>query len=382
MSWFEQDGIWIIVTVLVAVLLLLVWRYWALMWISAFTNKFRPDEEDRSAGTSLIRRIVFWVGGILIIGTATLLILWFAGADIGTVTDDLENAGDTVWEWLKNSGVHIAIIITVAIALQQAIRSLIPPLVHSQTVRKEKKRRIIEEAEQRAVTLSGFVVSVGVVLIWVIAFFLALPELNIDIGPLLAGAGIIGIAIGFGAQGLIRDIITGLFVIIEDQYARGDWVQLGSVDGEVVYLGVRRTVLRDFDGTHHNIPNGEIKIASNYSKDWACVNMDISVSYGKDLDYVTEVINQVCEEIALEAKWQQVVIQVPHVLRVQKFGDSGIDMKVWGTTKPMMQWTAMGEIRRRLKIRFDEEGIEIPWPHMKLYFGRAAGEKSKVTSNS
>ena len=236
---------------------------------------------------------------------------------------------------------------------------------------------MIEEAEQRAVTLSGFFVGVAVVLIWVIVFFLTLPELNINIGPLLAGAGIVGIAIGFGAQGLIRDIISGLFIIMEDQYAKGDWVQLESINGEVEYLGVRRTVLRDFDGTHHTIPNGEIKIASNYSKDWACVNMDISVGYGEDLDHVTEVINQVCEEMASEAEWKQAIIQVPRVLRVQNFGDSGIDMKVWGTTKPMMQWAAMGEIRRRLKRRFDAEGIEIPWPHVKLYFGEAPGEKVK-----
>lgn len=378
-EWFKEDGIWLIVTVVIAVVLLLAWRYWVPRWITRFVNKITPSGEDWSGGARVIRRIVFWVGGILILAVATLLVLSFAGVDIGRVTDDLKEVGDDVLDWLKGSGIRVVVIVGIAILLQQIARSLIPHAVHGQVVRKEKKKRLIEEAEQRAETLSGFLVGVAVTLVWVAAFFMVLPEFKINIGPLLAGAGIVGIAIGFGAQGLIRDILSGLFIILEDQYAKGDWVQLGSIDGEVEYLGLRRTILRDFDGTHHTIPNGQITIASNYSKDWACVNMDVSVGYGEDMDHVMAVINEVCEDMAAETEWKRAIIQVPRVLRIQKFGDSGIDIKVWGTTKPMMQWGAMGEIRRRVKRRFDEEGIEIPWPHLKLYFGESPDEKAKTT---
>jgi len=225
-------------------------------------------------------------------------------------------------------------------------------------------------------TLSRFLVGAAVAIIWVVAVFMVLPEFNINIGPLLAGAGVIGIAIGFGAQGLIRDILAGLFIILEDQYAVGDWVQIAGVDGEVEYLGLRRTVLRDFNGTNHTIPNGEVKIASNFSKDWACVNLDISVGYGEDLDRVAEVLDRICEDMAAEDDWKRFIVETPRVLRVQNFGDSGIDMKVWGKTRPMMQWAVTGELRRRVKKTFDEEGIEIPWPHIKLYFGEAPSKES------
>lgn len=377
-DWFKEDGVWIVVTVVVAALLLLAWRYWVPRWITKLITRITPTGEDWGRGARVTRRVVFWVGAAVIIAAATLLILSFAGVDIGNVTDDLKDAGNSVLDWLSGSGIRVVIIIAIAIALQQIARSVIPHAVHGQVVKKEKKKRFIEEAEQRADTLSGFLVSVAVVIVWVVAVFMVLPEFRVNIGPLLAGAGILGIAIGFGAQGLIKDILSGLFIILEDQYSKGDWVQLGAIDGEVEYLGLRRTILRDFDGTHHTIPNGEITIASNYSKDWACVNMDLSVGYGEDLDRVMEVINEVCEEMAAEPGWKRDIIQVPRVLRVQNFGDSGIDIKVWGTTKPMMQWGAMGEIRRRVKIRFDEEGIEIPWPHLKLFFGEESEKKPPV----
>ncbi|MBT4513118.1 MAG: mechanosensitive ion channel family protein [Chloroflexi bacterium] len=377
-DWFKSDGVWILVTVVVTAVLLWAMRHWIPRWITSFVIKITPKGQDWSRGARVIRRTVFWIGSIIILAVAVLLVLGFAGVDIGRITDELKDVGDAIVDWLRGSGIRVAIIIAVAVLLQQIVRSLIPHAVHGQVVKKEKKKRFIEEAEQRAETLSSFLVGVAVTVIWVVVIFMVLPEFRINIGPLLAGAGVMGLAIGFGAQGLIRDILSGLFIILEDQYAKGDWVQLGSVDGEVEYLGLRRTILRDFDGVHHTVPNGEIKIASNYSKNWACINMDISVGYGEDLDRVAEVINQVCEEMSAESQWKKSIIQVPRVLRVQNFGDSGIDMKVWGTTKPMMQWGATGEIRRRLKRRFDEEGIEIPWPHMKLYFGEASDERSSV----
>ena len=370
-EWFKEDGVWILVTVIVAVLLLWALRRWVLRWLSALITRITPEGEDWSRGTRVARWLVFWGGSIVILVTATLFILEITGVNIGRITDRLKDAGDSILFWLSHSGIRVAVVIAVAFVMQQIARGMIPHLVRGQVVRKEMKKRFIEEAEQRAETLTHFLVGTAVTVVWLVAIFMALPDFGIEIGPLLAGAGIIGLAVGFGAQGLIRDIISGVFIIMEDQYAKGDWVQLGAIDGEVEYLGLRRTVLRDFDGTHHTIPNGEIKVASNYSKDWACVNMDIPVGYGEDLDRVMRVIDEVCSGIAEEEQWQETIIETPRVLRVQNFGDSGIDIKVWGRTKPMWQWSVTGELRKRIKYRFDKDGIEIPWPHVKLYFGES-----------
>ena len=368
-DWFLADGIWILVTVLGAAFLLWALRHWILRWLSALITRMTPEGEDWSRGVKTAHRIVFWLGSAVILAAAILLILYFAGVDIQGVTNGLRSAGDTIVDWLRSSGIRVAIVLIVAFILQQVIRSVVPHIVYGHVTRREKKKRFIEEAEQRAETLSHFLSLVAVTIIWVVAVFMILPEFKVDIGPLLAGAGIVGIAIGFGAQNLIRDLISGIFIIIEDQYAKGDWIQVGAIDGEVEYLGLRRTVLRDFNGTHHTIPNGEIKISSNYSKDWACVNIDIPVAYGEDLDRVTKVIDEVSITLAQEDQWRKTIIETPRVLRVQNFGESGIDMKLWGRTKPMWQWAITGELRKRVKKRFDEEGIEIPWPHVKLYFG-------------
>jgi len=218
--------------------------------------------------------------------------------------------------------------------------------------------------------LSGFVTGAIGIFIIIAAIFMILSEVGIDITPLLAGAGVAGIAIGFGAQSLIRDLLSGLFIILEDQYGKGDWVQLAGVNGMVEGVNLRRTVLRDLDGNVHSIPNGEVRLSTNYTKEWARVNLIIPVAYGEDLDHVTEVINRVGEELAKDETFGPIIMKAPRVLRVDNFGDSGIDMKILGETKPMRQWEVTGELRKRIKKAFDEEGIEIPWPHVKLYFGQ------------
>jgi small conductance mechanosensitive channel len=198
---------------------------------------------------------------------------------------------------------------------------------------------------------------------------------------MLAGLGIVGIAVGFGAQGLIRDIFSGIFILLEDQYRIGDVVNVAGIGGLVEEINLRRTVLRDLDGIVHSIPNGEIKVASNFTKGYSRVNLNISVAYGEDLDHVIEVINRVCKEMAEDPKWSTDFVSMPQVLRVDKLGDSGIDIKILGDTKPIRQWDIMGELRLRLKRTFDEEGIEIPWPHTKVYFGnspQAVIEKGRV----
>ena len=226
-----------------------------------------------------------------------------------------------------------------------------------------------EEIKQRVNTLSRVLVGTGLVIIIIIALFTILAEVGINITAALAGFGIAGIAIGFGAQSLVRDIISGFLILLENQYGVGDVVRIADIAGLVEEINLRRTVLRDLDGIVHSVPNGEVRVASNFTKGYSRVNMNISVGYGEDLDHVIEVINRVGKEMSKDPYWGSLMLTPPQVLRVDAFEDSGIAIKILGDTKPIKQWDVMGELRRRLKRAFDEEGIEIPWPHTKVYFG-------------
>ena len=219
--------------------------------------------------------------------------------------------------------------------------------------------------------MAGAVVSMYFQVSLVAAVFMIMAEIGINITPVVAGFGIAGIAIGFGAQSLVKDFIAGLFILIENQYGVGDVVRIADIAGIVEEINLRRTVLRDLDGIVHSVPNGEIRVASNFTQDWSRVNLNISVGYGEDLDHVTEVLNRIGKEMAEEPYWSELILDAPQVLRVDAFEDSGIAIKVLGDTKPIKQWDVMGELRRRIKIAFDEEGIEIPWPHTKVYFGNS-----------
>jgi small conductance mechanosensitive channel len=198
-----------------------------------------------------------------------------------------------------------------------------------------------------------------------------LLELQINIAPILAGFGVAGIAIGFGAQSLVKDLVAGVFVIMENQYRVGDVVRIADVAGLVEDINLRRTVLRDLDGIVHTVPNGEIRVASNFTKEWSRVNLNVSVAYGEDLDRVISVINRVGKELSEDPEWAPSILTPPKALRVDSLGDSGIEIKILGETKPMRQWDVMGQLRLRLKKAFDKEGIEIPWPHTKVYFGNS-----------
>lgn len=278
---------------------------------------------------------------------------------------------ESIQAWVEEHGPAVALAIVTSYVAYRALGSLLPPLVERTIRARGRGRRAREEMAKRAATLSSIFTGVAAVVIVVIALFSILSELGINIAPLLAGAGIVGIAVGFGAQSLIRDLINGLFVLIEDQYNKGDVVRVAGFIGLVEEVNLRRTVMRDLDGIVHSVPNGEITTSSNYTKEWSRVNLDVPVAYGEDLDHVIAVINRVGRELAADKGWASKIRQAPQVLRVNNFGDSGIEIKVLGETKPLMQWDVTGELRKRLKKAFDEEDIEIPWPHVKLYYGNA-----------
>jgi small-conductance mechanosensitive channel len=274
----------------------------------------------------------------------------------------------SVTDWLLHDGTRILIISVIGIALWFMLNRFLPPLIRG-TVRRNIEAETEGEGKKREDTLIDVLSGIGQVLIVLIVGFSILSVLNVPIAPVLAGFGIVGVAVGFGAQYLIRDLISGIFIIMENQYRVGDVVKVADISGLVEKITLRKTVLRDLDGIVHHIPNGEIKVASNFTRNFSRVNLNILVSYGTNLDHAIRVVNRVGEELAQDVNWRDIIITPPKVLRVDKLGDSGIELKILGDVKPIRQWEVMGELRLRLKNTFDIEGIVIPWPHMKVYFG-------------
>ena len=279
-----------------------------------------------------------------------------------------------VTDWLLQHGTRILIILAVGFALWFALKKLLPPLVRRTMVKVkgESKRGI----EKRRDTLISVFISAGRILIIIVVILMILSELDISITPILASLGVASLAVGFGAQYLIRDFIAGMFIIWENQYRVGDVIRIADTAGLVEQVSLRKTVLRDLDGILHHVPNGEIKVASNFTRHWARAHLNISVAYKEDLDRVMSILKKIWEELAEDPTWGQLIIsKTPSFLRVDNFGDSGIVIKLAGETLPIRQWDVMGELRRRIKRVFDEEGIEIPWPHVKLYFGERPVDK-------
>jgi small conductance mechanosensitive channel len=272
---------------------------------------------------------------------------------------------------LVNGAIQVAIIIVAAVILSLIIRLLIPKLIEKRIPRLRRETK--EQLAARSKTLSHIIVQVLTVLLWVFALVMILSQLGVDIAPLLAGIGVASLAIGFAAQNIIRDYLHGFFIIMEDWYREGEVAIIQGTGGLVEKITLRRTVLRDLNGTMHIFPNSRVEQASNMTRDWSRVNLDITVAYKENLDDVFKVINEVGQGLKDDPEWGKNLITTPTVTRVNNLGDHGVEIKILADTKPITQWGLMGELRKRLKDRFDEVGIEIPWPHTKVYFGNAPG---------
>ncbi len=277
---------------------------------------------------------------------------------------------EMVNEWVVKHGIFLLVIISVSYIIYRIFKALLPRVVESSVKARGKGRKAKAEMAKRSETLISMLRGMVLIVIITVATFSIIDEIGVPVAPLLAGAGIVGIAVGFGAQHLIKDFLNGLFILLEDQYNKGDVVKIAGISGQVEDINLRRTTLRDLDGLVHSIPNGEITTASNFTKGWSRVNLDISVSYRENLDHVIEVINRVCDTLASDVAFKAKILNTPQVLRVSNFSASGIDIKIVGDTQPLAQWEVTGELRKRIKEAFDEEGIEIPWPHLKLFFGQ------------
>jgi len=272
-------------------------------------------------------------------------------------------SGITAWFFPK--GFEIVLIIIGAILVNKVFSSSMKKLIKRMII---PSRYHSKEAEKkREDTLIKIFNNVFKIVIWVIAIVMILQILNVPVGPILATAGVAGLALGFGGQYLIRDIITGLFIILENQYRVGDVICVGDNCGTVEDISLRMTTLRDLDGNVHHIPHGEVKTISNLSKNYSRINLNVGVGYDSDLEKVKKVINKVGEGMVSDPDWKSLIIKAPQFLRVEKFADSAIEVKILGETEPGKQWEVAGEFRLRIKNAFDKEGIEFPFPQIVIH---------------
>ena len=225
------------------------------------------------------------------------------------------------------------------------------------------------DIDVRAEMITAVIVKVATVIVWIISLAMVLGVLGVDTAPLLATLGVASLGLGFATQDVIRDYLQGFFIFMEDWYRVGDWVVIAGMEGSVELITPRRTVLRETNGTMHIIPNGKIPHASNQTRDWARINLIVTVAYKEDIDHVYQVINKICQDMKNDPEYGQNMTTIPAAMRVSDLGDHGVDICIRGDTKPGEQWGLTGELRKRIKKKFDEESIEIPWPHTKVYFG-------------
>lgn len=225
------------------------------------------------------------------------------------------------------------------------------------------------EAEKRLHTLTGILRRGSFILIWLVFIMIFLRKFNIDIAPIIAGAGIVGLAVGFGAQELVRDFISGFFILLENQIRMGDVVTLNGTSGSVEDIQLRTVTLRDLSGTVHVFQNGKINTIANMTKGWSAMVFDIGVAYKEDLSKVIRVMQEVSEQLRNDEDFSQKILEPMEIFGLDQFGDSALIVKGRIKTRPGDQWTTGREYRKRLKEAFDENKIEIPFPHQTIYWG-------------
>jgi len=225
------------------------------------------------------------------------------------------------------------------------------------------------ETEKRINTLIGILSGAIKVVLWIIFIMILLQKFGVNIGPILAGAGILGVAVGFGSQELVRDFISGFFILLENQIREGDVAIINGTGGLVESIELRTITLRDFSGVTHIFQNGKINTISNMTKEWSAMVFDIGVAYKENVDNVISVMKKVGDDLQKDPDFGNDIIEPIEIFGLDQFADSAIVIKARIKTKPIKQWTIGREYRRRLKIAFDDKNIEIPFPHTTVYWG-------------
>ncbi|MDX1624243.1 MAG: mechanosensitive ion channel family protein [Gemmatimonadota bacterium] len=267
------------------------------------------------------------------------------------------------WGEITTRAIHIGLIVlggAIAYLLLRRLRGRVEGMEVEEGVAPDEERL-------RRKTLASVLTTAGIVAIVAVTLMMVLDELGLPLGPLLATAGVASLAIGFGAQTLVKDIISGIFILIENQYTIGDVIEVGATGGVVEQVNLRTTVLRDIHGVVHVIPNGEIRVLSNRTMGWSRAVIEVGVGYGEDPDRVIAVLEEVGRELHEDPVFGTLLLEEPTVPGVEAFGDSAVTIRMMAKTLPLKQWDLARELRRRIKHRFDEEGIVIPFPQRTVW---------------
>jgi small-conductance mechanosensitive channel len=267
--------------------------------------------------------------------------------------------------WFFTTGLKIVLIAVITLIVLKVIRVL-----SSRLSVLFLKKRDDEESKKRAKTLSSVIRTSLNVVVLIIAVMTILGHLGVEIGPLLAAAGVVGLAIGFAGQSLVKDFINGFFILLWDQIRVGDVVEISGKGGLVENINLKMTVLRDLAGNVHFIPNSNIDIVTNMTKDYSRYVFDIGVAYREDVEEVIKILKEIDEELRNDPDFKEDILEPLEVFGLDKFDDSAIVIKARITTKPIKQWRIGREFNRRLKKKFDEKDIEIPFPHRTVYMGQ------------
>lgn len=273
---------------------------------------------------------------------------------------------DDVGDWLVGTPLAILVLVLAALVARWLIHRVIERSVAGIAAGPLSARRGL-----RARTMGSLLKSIVTGVVFAITLMMVLAELGLNVAPLIASAGILGVAIGFGAQSLVKDFLSGVFMIFEDQYGVGDVVDLGEASGTIEAVGLRVTRLRDVNGTVWYVRNGEILRVGNMSQNWARTVLDIGVAYSEDLEKVRRVLKEVAHELWEDPAFAGRIIEEPEVPGVESLTADAVTVRVTMKTAPMEQWSVAREMRERIKARFDAEGIEIPFPQRVVWHRNA-----------
>ena len=352
----------LIAAVLFAVLLFLL-RIWARRAHRVIEERDLWDDEQRENERQRINLLTRYLKNASVVISALLFVGLLGLSYQIPIAEPIALA---VRDWLQAGGLGTIVRIIVVGGICMVILTVVRKAAQAFTPTSGQRfvRQVARAATIRSVVESSVQIAVGSLFVLYV-----LSELGANVSTLLAGVGILGLAISFGAQSLVKDFISGFFILFEDQFGVGDVVTVAGLSGGVEELNLRITTLRDLEGKVHIIPNGQITTVSVMSRDWARSVIDVEVAYKTDLSYAISVLEEEASAFAKDSQWAWRLIGPPEVLGVDEFKDSGIRLRLLFKTLPKEQWGIGREFRKRIKARFDTEGIEIPFPHMTVYWG-------------
>lgn len=276
---------------------------------------------------------------------------------------------EIAWESIFKTVFRVSLMLIFAWIAMKMLQTLLLRLGKSLKKKSEEEGEPPSESEKRVETIIRLIRQAAMLAIWVMAGLVILKEFGLDVGPIIASAGIAGLAVGFGAQNLVRDVISGFFIILENQIRVGDVAVINGTGGLVEKINFRTTVLRDVAGVVHVFPNGTITTLSNLTNEWSAYVFDIGVAYKENTDHVIGIMKEVGRTMMADSKFSGLMLEEPDIFGVDKLDDSAVIIKGRIKTRPIRQWEVGREFLRRIKLAFDENGIEIPFPHRSVYFG-------------